>query len=112
MDLISVNPSKRHVPSTYLKNPRDLEFFMDPILNSLSARSALLEAADIMYLENEHKVINRIFGNGKICSASNTPALAKKKRKSVIRLSGLSQQEEQNLSVSLNHQIQNGGHSS
>ena len=105
--------SKRHVQSTSLKNPRDLEFFMDPILNSLSARSALLEAADIMYLENKHKVTNYIFVSGNICSASNTPALAKKKKeKSVIRLSGLSQQEEQNLSVSLNHQIQNGGHSS
>ena len=65
----------------YLKNPRDLEFFMDPILNSLSARSALVEAADIMYLENKQKVINCIIVNGNICSASNTPALAKKKEK-------------------------------
>ena len=70
-----------HVQSTYLKNPRNLDIHWDPIQNSVSARSALLEAADIMYLENKHKVINCIFVCGNIYSASNTPALAKKKKK-------------------------------
>ena len=67
-----------HVQSTYLKNPRNLDIFWDPIQNSVSARSALLAAADIMY---KHKVINWIFACGNIYSASNTPALAKKKEK-------------------------------
>ena len=83
------NPRKIHKKSAYLenlgkigKNPRKVRVsrnLLDRIQNRVSARSALLEAADIMYLENKHTVINCNFVSGNICSASNTPALAKKK---------------------------------